>query len=272
MLTRPRAVLTAVLMAVSVTALLAAWPSASLAAQPPPQDQTLQQPQQSQPAGPPLSEADIDPWSMALREVRAAVFRLPLAAMLGTVLALRPKRRGTPKRQTPVVQTQIILSCVGAVIMLIVGTSLARAFGIVGVASLIRYRSKIDDPKDAVVMLCALAVGLAAGVGLYALSIFATAFIVLALYIIESFEPETQKKFDLSVKLGEETDAHRGKIERILRRYRIDHELRTASGEELCYDVKVPLELEIEPVTDAILALDPDGRGAVNWGDKKERK
>ena len=39
------------------------------------------------------------------------------------------------------------------VVMLIVGASLARAFGIVGVASLIRYRAKIDDPKDAVVML-----------------------------------------------------------------------------------------------------------------------
>jgi hypothetical protein len=37
--------------------------------------------------------------------------------------------------------------------MLVVGASLARAFGIVGAANLIRYRSKIDDPKDAVVML-----------------------------------------------------------------------------------------------------------------------
>ena len=55
--------------------------------------------------------------------------------------------------------------------MLVVGASLARAFGIVGAANLIRYRSKIDDPKDAVVMLCALAVGLASGVGLYALAI-----------------------------------------------------------------------------------------------------
>ena len=31
--------------------------------------------------------------------------------------------------------------------MVIVGSSVARAFGIVGVASLIRYRSKVDDPR-----------------------------------------------------------------------------------------------------------------------------
>jgi uncharacterized membrane protein YhiD involved in acid resistance len=243
--------------------------------QPPPPNNdaaALQQQQQPAPTGPPLSEADLDPWSMALREVRASLVRLPLAAVLGTVLALRPKRRGTPKRTTPVVQTQIILSVVGAVIMLIVGTSLARAFGIVGVASLIRYRSKIDDPKDAVVMLCALSVGLAAGVGLYALTLFATGFIVLVLFIIESFEPSTQKHFELTVKFGKDTDELRPKVEAILQRRHVEFELRSASDEELCYDVKVPLDTETEPITDSILALDPEGHGAVNWGEKKEKK
>jgi len=99
-------------------------------------------------------------------------------------LALRPKRRGTPKRTPAVVQTQIILAVVGAVIMLVVGASLARAFGIVGAANLIRYRSKIDDPKDAGVMLCSLAVGLASGVGLYALAVFSTVFLVVALSVV----------------------------------------------------------------------------------------
>lgn len=269
-----RAVLTACLLA-AVLALPVPWggsPGLAASTSQPPADQTLPQPQPPSPSGPPLSEADLDPWSMALREVRASLVRLPLAAVLGTVLALRPKRRGTPKRTTPVVQTQIILAVVGAVIMLIVGTSLARAFGIVGVASLIRYRSKIDDPKDAVVMLCALAVGLAAGVGLYVLSVFATVFIVAVLFIIESFEPTTQKHFELTVKLGSDTDKHRTKVERLMRRFRVEFELRTASDEELCYDVKVPLEMETEPITDAILALDPDGKGAVNWGEKKEKK
>jgi len=103
-------------------------------------------------------------------EVLASVIRLPLAALLGSALALRPRRSGTPERQPAVVQTQIILAVVGALIMLVVGSSLARAFGIVGAANLIRYRSKIEDPKDAVVMLCALSVGLASGVGLYGLA------------------------------------------------------------------------------------------------------
>ena len=125
-------------------------------------------------------------------ELVAASVRLPLAAVLGAALALRPRRRGTPPRQPAVVQTQIVLGVVGSLIMLVVGASLARAFGIVGAANLIRYRSKIEDPKDAVVMLCTLSVGLSAGVGLYGLAIIGTLFIGLALWIIESFEPQTR--------------------------------------------------------------------------------
>ena len=100
--------------------------------------------------------------------------------------------------------------------MLVVGASLARAFGIVGAANLVRYRSKIDDPKDAAVMLCALSVGLASGVGLYALTIFSTVFMVAALWVIESFEPESKKPFMLRIKAAEDTDAMRDEIERIL--------------------------------------------------------
>src|SRR5262245_14437535 len=59
-----------------------------------------------------------------IAQLRHALVRLPIAAGLASVLALRPRRRGTPHRQPPVIQTQIILSVVGAVVMLVVGSSL----------------------------------------------------------------------------------------------------------------------------------------------------
>src|SRR5918994_600423 len=126
--------------------------------------------------------------------------RLPLAAVLGTALALRPRRRSQGARKVVVIQTQIMLAVVGAVIMLVVGNSLSRAFGIVGAAGLIRYRSNIADPKDAVVMLCSLAAGLAVGVGLYQLGAVATGFMMFALWLIEFFEPAARKKFELRIK------------------------------------------------------------------------
>jgi uncharacterized membrane protein YhiD involved in acid resistance len=205
----------------------------------------------------------------ALHDVQVALIRLPLAAILGACLALRPKRRGTPPRTPPVLQTQIILSIVGAVIMLVVGASLARAFGIVGAANLIRYRSKIDDPKDAVVMLCTLAVGLASGVGLYALAIVSTAFIGGALWVIESFEAPL-RHFELKIKAGDDTDSLRPKIEQILRRYGLQFELRTSSDEEVCYEVQVPFEVQTDRISNTILQLDQKGHAAVEWSEKKK--
>src|SRR5688572_29655248 len=193
-------------------------------------------------------------------EVLASAIRLPLAALLGTILALRPRRGGTPDRQPAVIQTQIILAIVGALIMLVVGASLARAFGIVGAANLIRYRSKIDDPKDAVVMLCALSVGLAAGVGLYGLSVIGTLFILGALWILEGFEPQT-RVFELNVKLGDKTQDLRPKIEEVLRRYKVRYELRTASEEMVSYMVTTPKSLRTDRISNLLMELVPDGKG-----------
>ena len=178
------------------------------------------------------------------------------------------RRRATPA----VVQTQIILAVVGAVIMLVVGASLARAFGIVGAANLIRYRSKIDDPKDAVVMLCALAVGLASGVGLYALARLLDGVPGRRAVGHRVVRARRTKLFDLKIKAGKDTDALRPKIEEILRRYSLKFELRTSSDEEVCYEVQVPLECRPTACPNAILKLDPEGHAAVEWAEKKKNK
>jgi uncharacterized membrane protein YhiD involved in acid resistance len=221
----------------------------------------------------PFAEAQRDPVIPlhTLDEIRHAVLRLPLAAALGAMLAFRPKRRGTPPRQIAVVQTQIILAIVGAVVMLVVGTNLARAFGVVGAAGLVRYRAKIEDPKDAGVMLSALAVGLASGVGLYVMATFSAVFILVALWVIESFEPEGKKLFDLKIKMGDDTDGRRKEFDAVLRKYHVDFALLSSSDAEVCYEVRVPLELNRDRVTNALLKLDPDGHASVEWTEKKPK-
>jgi uncharacterized membrane protein YhiD involved in acid resistance len=217
---------------------------------------------------PPSSEAELVP---SQQELSTALIRVPLAAALGALLALRPRRRGTPPRTPAVVETQIVLSAVGALIMLIVGASLARAFGIVGAANLIRYRSKIDDPKDAVVMLCALAVGLAAGVGLYLLAVVSTLLLVLLLWVIESFEPRVYKHFDLKVAAKGEAEGLRMRLEQLLRRFKLPFDGRALSADELTYDVQVPLEMHTDPVSRAIVALAPAVEIGVSWDEKKPK-
>ncbi len=199
-----------------------------------------------------------------------ALIALPVATLLGAILAFRPRRRGTPPRSAPVIQTQIVLSVIGGVVMLIVGANLARAFGIVGVASLIRYRTKIDDPKDATVMLGCLTVGLASGVELYGLAVFSTLFLLGVLWIVESLEPERTKTFELKVIVADPAAA-RGDIENILRRNDITYELRSAGPKELCYETQLPLAVRTDRVANAILRLQPSGETEVVWDEKKKK-
>ena len=204
-------------------------------------------------------------------QLRRAAARLPIAAALAGILALRPRRKGTPHRKAAVIQTQIILAIVGAVVMLVVGASLARAFGIVGAAGLVRYRAKIEDPKDAGVMLSTLAVGLAAGVGLWMLALFSTGFVLLVLGIIESFEPKTTRAFTLEIK-AKNPKAFKPKLEEVLKRTKWEHEMREQKEDELSYDVQVPLDRKTDRISEQILKLDPANATAVEWKEKSEKK
>jgi hypothetical protein len=202
--------------------------------------------------------------------IARAALALPFAAILGALLAFRPRARGTPPRSAAVIQTQIVLAVVGGVVMLIVGASLARAFGIVGVASLIRYRSKIDDPKDASVMLGCLTVGLASGVELYGLAAFSTLFILGVLWIVESLEPERLKTFELKV-TSADPGKFRQELEQLLRRSRVKFELRTAGPKELVYEANLPLAVPTDRLSNAILKLQPSGETEVVWEEKKKK-
>jgi len=200
-------------------------------------------------------------------EIMLALVRIPLAALFGLALALRPRRRNQGPRKVVVIQTQIMLSLVGAVIMLVVGNSLSRAFGIVGAAGLIRYRSTIADPKDAVVMLSSLAAGLAVGVGLYRLGAVATMFMMLALWLVEFFEPAARKRFELRIKTSRAAD-FRSTAEDVLKTLGIEHELLVEDEDEIRYSVSAPVDVRTKDVSDT-LRLAGSGDVTVRWEEKR---
>ena len=85
-------------------------------------------------------------------------------------------------------------------------------------------------------MLTTLAVGLACGIGVYGLAVFATVFLMAVLWVIESFEPSARKEFILEIK-AKEVAKLQPRIEALLRRRRVKYELRESAPEELSYFV-----------------------------------
>jgi uncharacterized membrane protein YhiD involved in acid resistance len=217
---------------------------------------------------PPFSAQDVSVALDGQTEIVLAFVRLPLAALFGTLLAFRPRRRSQGARKVVVMQTQIMLAVVGAVIMLVVGNSLSRAFGIVGAAGLIRYRSTIADPKDAVVMLCALASGLAVGVGLYQIGAVATGFMMLLLWLIEFFEPAARKRFELRIKTSQAVD-FRSKAEDVLTALGLEFELLVEEDDEIRYSVTAPVDVRTRDVSDT-LRLVGGNEVIVKWEEKKQ--
>jgi uncharacterized membrane protein YhiD involved in acid resistance len=197
-----------------------------------------------------------------------AMVRLPLAAALGSALAMRPRRAGTPPRKPAVVQTQVILAVMGALVLIVVGANLARAFGVVGIAGLIRYRAKVDDPKDASVMLAGLGVGLACGVGLMYLAAAATAFLLALLWVLESKEADIVAPFTLKVTTPDPAGLRR-QVEALLRRHRLGFELRSWGQEELVYVVDMPLAMKTDELSTSLVGLAPKDKVGIEWGEKK---
>ena len=194
---------------------------------------------------------------------------LCLAAVLGAALGLvRPVRRGIVPRSTHVIHAQVLLALVGAVIIVVVDESLARAFAIVGAAGLVRYRARIADPKDAGVMLVSLAVGLTVGSGMYVFAVTITIFAIVLLWILESFEPAARSRFELTVG-GKDAAKLRPEIEHALGQKGVSYELLGASAHELHYEVTVPFEEKIRKLTKLIRGLDTHHGTSVEWDIKK---
>jgi uncharacterized membrane protein YhiD involved in acid resistance len=194
---------------------------------------------------------------------------LVVSALLGAALGIvRPVRREIIPRSAHVIQAQILLAIVGAMIIVVVAESLARAFAIVGAAGLVRYRARIDDPKDAGVMLVALAVGLTTGSGLFAFAAVSCVFVIAVLWLLESLEPEARSRFDLKI-VAKNAIRLRPEIEHALEYKGITYELRGSAPSELRYEVTVPLKEKIRKLTKLIRSLDGHDGTSVEWEIKK---
>jgi len=94
--------------------------------------------------------------------------------------------KGTSYTQS-YVHTLIIMGMVITVVMLIVGSNIARAFALVWALSIVRFRNAIKESRDIWFIFLAMAVGMAMWTKFYLLWIMATAFILTAIVIMNKF-------------------------------------------------------------------------------------
>jgi len=89
--------------------------------------------------------------------------RLACALALGALIAWRPFSRRPLKPE--VAHALLLMTVAASMVVIVIGDSLARAFGVVGLGSFIRFRSAIKDPRDVVFFFLAIGTGMACGLG-----------------------------------------------------------------------------------------------------------
>ncbi len=114
--------------------------------------------------------------------------RLGVALVCGFMLSTVYRRtyRGVSYSST-FDRSLITLCIITAIVIMVVGNNLARAFGLVGAMSIVRFRTALKDAQDLVFVFCSLAVGLAAGVGFDVLALLGTTFLCLVIYLMARF-------------------------------------------------------------------------------------
>ena len=101
--------------------------------------------------------------------VSSALITMFAAALLGIIIAaIYYKTQEDEAYQRSMAITLLMLPVILSVIIVFVGSNIARAFSLAGTLSIIRFRSAPGDPKDIGFIFFDIAAGLACGVGLYA--------------------------------------------------------------------------------------------------------
>jgi Domain of unknown function (DUF4956) len=227
-----------------------------------------------------LESSASSPTSVASWESAARIaLRFSLAAFLAALLAFRP-RRGVPfsRRNPYVAQTQILMAVVAGAMMMVVGDSAARAFGIFAAASLVRFRTNIRDPKEITVLLICLGVGLAAGVGRWDMAVILTLFVLLALAVLEYWEAsQVFRSMEVCVKTRN-VDRTNAVLQQVFAGHRVDGELRELDREDkedpmgkIVYLVNLDTTTSTNRLSEEIFKADPDNIDTVEW-DQKESK
>jgi anti-anti-sigma factor len=127
--------------------------------------------------------------------------KLVAAAAIGIlVTAVSRRYRGDKPQTQSMEQAQVLLCVSGALMMVIIGSNVARAFGIAGAASIIRFRTPVEDPKDITVLFLLMGLGMATGVGGFALAGMGTAFLCLSLALLDHLGARKPRLMTVEIK------------------------------------------------------------------------
>lgn len=201
------------------------------------------------------------------------LLKLLTAAVLGIiVVAVHRKTRRDKPQSSSLEHAQVLLCVSGAIIMVIIGNSLARAFGIAGGASIVRFRTPVEDPKDAIVLFLLLSIGMACGLAAFGFAIGAAAFLCALLFVLDRMAERRPREMTLElVAAGSVFPIDH--VQRVFAKHYVGFEQREVHHGDRAvvrYQVALEPETSLETLSRALIG-EADTLQSVSWVRPKKR-
>lgn len=141
----------------------------------------------------------------------------------------------------------VVLPTIIAIIILLIGSNVARAFSLAGAFSLIRFRSAPGSVKDMMLIFLSVAVGLATGMGHVGYAFLVTLFVLAALLVIKftNYSNGNSKTFTLKFLVPEYFDTQES-FEAVISEFSNHYVLQKLSTKELGSVFEFQYEVELQ--------------------------
>lgn len=209
------------------------------------------------------------PWGYPYNELMQLLSAAVIALFVTHVQKLHQKDRPLNRSME---QAQVLLSVSGALIMIIIGSSLARAFGIAGAAGIIRFRTPVEDPKDVTVLFLLMGLGMACGIGALPIAALGGLFLAVSIVVLDHIVAVKPRIMDVEMTAsGREFPlAH---VVSVFAEHGVTWEPRefTHGAEaEMTYRTTLPPHVSIDEVTESLVAGGAHGLASVSWEPPKK--
>jgi len=200
-----------------------------------------------------------------------ALVKLVVATGIGLLVTAvhRPTLREKPLNRS-MEQAQTLLCVSGAMVMIIIGNSVARAFGIAGAATIIRFRTPVEDPKDITILFLLMGLGMATGLGAFAVAGLGTAFLCVLLLVLDRLPSDQRPRAMTAELVAEGREFPTVRVESVFARNGVMFEPRDVSqGKEATVKYHVALDRSVS-LDELTVHLTAAGIKSVAWKNAKK--
>lgn len=187
----------------------------------------------------------------------AMILSLILNTILAYVYNYFNKSYSNPESVT---RTIVLIGIIITLIMVIIGSNIARAFALVGAMSIVRFRNPLKDPKDLTFIFASIALGMACGTFFYEYAVIFLAVFIAANLILDNLKISRKNENFNIFKIKYESNKI-DNLSKIFKKNQIDFKLVNSSNYQennknildQVYEVKYKNKENFNSLTDEII-------------------